>query len=172
MNFLQAFLCEFGAKWPYWTKLLGDPQAWSTSSSDMFANTLESFGAFDLGMTLKVKVKVTRPTRGLTVTTVIIGLWLIFIELWAWYHAIRTSFGACDLDLGCQGQSREAYSRPTPKKDHRPITYRYGNKGLWSLSRLQHWRLYFSILYTLTWPRPPIEQYCERQYLFGSHGFQ
>ena len=51
----------------------------------MFANTSKSFGAFDLGLTLtlKVKVKVMRPTRGLTITTIIIGLWLIVIELQA-----------------------------------------------------------------------------------------
>ena len=29
----------------------------------MFANTLESFGAFDLGITLTLKVKVTRPFK-------------------------------------------------------------------------------------------------------------
>ena len=50
-----------------------------------FRTFSESFKAFDLGMTLtlKAKVKVTRPTRGLTVTTIIIGLWLIAIELQA-----------------------------------------------------------------------------------------
>ena len=51
----------------------------------MFANTLESFEAFDLEMTLtlKVKVKVTRPTWGLTATLIIKSLWLIIIELLA-----------------------------------------------------------------------------------------
>ena len=107
--------CEFGARWPNWTKLLRDPQVSSATTSDMFANTLESFGAFDLGMTLtlKVKVKVTRPTRGLTVTTIIIGLWLIAIELWAWYHTIRTSFGICDLGMTLTLDFKVNVVRPT-----------------------------------------------------------
>ena len=81
----------------------------------MFANTLESFGAFDLGMTLtlKVKVKVARPTRGLTVTTIIIGLWLIVNELWAWYHTFDTSFGICDFDMTLTLDVKVKVTRPT-----------------------------------------------------------
>ena len=47
--------------------------------------TFWSHLAFNLGMTLtlKVNVKVTMPTRGLTVTTIIISLWLIVIEFQA-----------------------------------------------------------------------------------------
>ena len=107
--------CEFGARWPNWTKLLRDPQAYSTSTSDMFANTLESFKAFGLRMTLtlKVKVKVTRPTRGLTDTTIIIGLWLIVIELRAWYGIFRTWFGICDLDMTLTSDVKVKVIRPT-----------------------------------------------------------
>ena len=54
-------------------------------TSDTFADTLESFGAFDLGMTFKfeVKVKVMGPTRGPTLATIILGPRLIVTELWA-----------------------------------------------------------------------------------------
>ena len=42
-----------------------------------------------------------------------------------------------DLDLECQSRGCEAHSGPTQqKKDHGPITYRYGDMGLWSLSIL------------------------------------
>ena len=64
-------------------------------------------------LTSKVKVKVTRPTRGLTITTIIIGLWLIVIELWALYHAIRTSFGICDLGMTLTLDVKVKVVRPT-----------------------------------------------------------
>ena len=48
-------------------------------TSDTFAETLESFGAFDLGMTFKVEVEVEvmGPTRGPTLATIILGPRLI-----------------------------------------------------------------------------------------------
>ncbi len=109
------YFSDFGARWPKWTKLLREAQAWSRNISDMFTNTLVSFGAFNLEMTLtlKVKVKVTRPTRGLTVTAIIIGLWLIVIELQAWCHISSASFGLCDLDLTLTLNVKVKVARPT-----------------------------------------------------------
>ena len=43
--------------------------------------------------------KVKRPTRGLAVTTIIISLWLIFIELQAWYRIVRATFVISDFDM-------------------------------------------------------------------------
>ena len=74
--------CEFWATWP---KLLRDARGWPRITSDTFADTLESFGAFDLGMTFKVEVEVEvmGPTRGPTLATIILGPKLIVTESWA-----------------------------------------------------------------------------------------
>ena len=66
-------------------KLLRGARGWPRITSDTFADTLESFGAFDLGMTFKVEVevKVMGPTRGPTLATIILSPRLIVTEFWA-----------------------------------------------------------------------------------------
>ena len=90
--------CEFWATWP---KLFGDAWGWPRITSDTFADTLESFGALDLGMTFKVevKVKVMGPTRGPTLATVNLGPRLIVTEIWAWFRIVGIRFGTRDHDM-------------------------------------------------------------------------
>ena len=111
--------CEFWATWP---KLLGDAQEWPRITSDTFADTLESFGAFDLGMTFKVEVevKVMGSTRGPTLATIILGPRLIVTELWAWFRVVGIWFGTRDLDMTLTSKdmtltsnAKVEYVRPT-----------------------------------------------------------
>ena len=113
--------CEFWATWP---KLLGDAPEWPRITSDTFADTLESFGAFDLGMTFKVKVevevKVMGPTRGPTLATIILGPRLIVTKLWAWFRVVGIWFGTRDLDMTLTSKdmtltsnAKVEYARPT-----------------------------------------------------------
>ena len=111
--------CEFWATWP---KLLGDARGWPRTTSDTFADTLKSFGAFDLGMTFKVEVevKVMGPTRGPTLATIILGPRLIVTEFWAWFHVVGIWFGTRDLDMTLTSKdmtltsnAKVEYARPT-----------------------------------------------------------
>ena len=104
--------CEFWATWP---KLLRDARGWPRITSDTFADTLKSLGAFDLGMTFKVevKVKVMGPTRGPTLATIILGPRLIVTEFWAWFRVVGIWFGTRDLEMTLTSNAKVEYARPT-----------------------------------------------------------